>query len=282
MKFRIFKTEVRIGLSALVLLLIFTLWGSAAISSVYGLAIFVVGAFLSLMTHEFAHVFAARAVGVKCDKVTVFLLGAAAHLEEEAKRPRDMLFIAVVGPLTSFLLAAVFFVTLAVAQPLGIVFELLGLLALLNFVLGVFNILPLFPLDGGRLAHSVAWAVTKDKSHGLKVAVYISRFLIVTLLVTHFVFHRSILGLLWPLLIAWFLWAAGSAELKYALLPFHKGDKVQVKREGVWKGHIGVVKEVRHSSEVGTFVFDVELKTVLSPGYVKVLGFFAPELERVN
>src|SRR5690606_36178401 len=115
--------------------------------------------FFSVITHELAHSFMAIHSGIKIPEITLFIFGGLARLSEDAPDPKTEFKIAIVGPLTSFALAALFWVIQAVVrgdQP-SIVVELFGYLAWINLALGVFNLLPGFPLDGGRVLRAFSW-----------------------------------------------------------------------------------------------------------------------------
>lgn len=219
MSFKLFGTRVVLGTGALFLLAILGFWGyrpslgSAALSIA---AMFALGGFLSLLIHEFMHVAVARIFKIKCPQISVMLFGMGAHLESTGKKPKETLAISFAGPFTSFVLAIVFsfvagFVTSA--SPLWVVF---AMLVQLNMILTIFNILPLFPLDGGRVFHSLAWIVTRDRRKGLVAAVYVSRACILLGIAYLLASGATMFSLLWLGMIAFFLWQAGTAELRHS------------------------------------------------------------------
>ena len=127
--------------------------------------------FVSVLLHELAHSLVARARGFPVEGITLFLLGGVTQLGAEARRARDEFVIAVVGPLTSLL---IFAVLLGVDQAIqaratptaAVVFWLWRI----NLVLALFNLLPAFPMDGGRLLHSVVWGATGSMARATRVA----------------------------------------------------------------------------------------------------------------
>lgn len=124
-----------------------TLWG-------LGVA---VGLFIAVLIHELAHVIYALRTGGKVNGITLMMLGGVSELSEAPKRPRDEALMALVGPLTSLGLAALLYGGLVLARQTGS-FNLqfsLFYLSLLNLILGVFNLLPAFPLDGGRIVRAL-------------------------------------------------------------------------------------------------------------------------------
>lgn len=138
--------------------------------------------FASLLAHELAHAFVARALGVPVNRVTLFLFGGLAHMEREPPSPRAEFLIAAVGPLTSFGLGALALAggaflagptlvaaagegpeaAFAAMQGLGPLATILLWVGPVNLVLGVFNLVPGFPLDGGRVLRAILWGVTDD------------------------------------------------------------------------------------------------------------------------
>ncbi|SDM52300.1 site-2 protease family protein [Maricaulis salignorans] len=130
-----------------------------AILGVFGLT-------FSIIAHELAHTFVGRALGMPINRVTLFMFGGAAELEEEPKSPMIELVMALAGPLMSLFLALVFsqLAMLDLAggpqAPLAMVLAYLGLI---NLLLGLFNMLPAFPLDGGRVLRALIWLLGGDR-----------------------------------------------------------------------------------------------------------------------
>jgi len=125
--------------------------------------------FGSLLLHEFSHCVMARRRGLEVKSVTLFIFGGVSSLKGEPKQPADEFRIAIIGPLTSFTLAGVF--ALAGLALWGTGADTAAFyLALINAVLGVFNLLPGFPLDGGRVLRAALWA----RSHSLQSATRIA------------------------------------------------------------------------------------------------------------
>jgi len=217
---RVFGTDVHIGLGAIFLLMIFALFGSSFLSDPFSIAVFSLLALLCLFAHEFAHVLAGRIFGISCPRISVWLFGMGAHLDSMGKNPKEMFVVSAVGPLTSFSLALFFVLALgSVPIPLMLA-QIFAALVFLNVILGIFNILPLFPLDGGRVAHSIFWFFTKSKIKSAVYAVRLSKTLIVLLLAYLasgvIIAGVSPFSLLWPGFLAWLLWNMASAELQIA------------------------------------------------------------------
>lgn len=118
--------------------------------------------FGSILTHEVAHSLVALRTGVRVHSITLHIFGGVSRLGSDAKRPRDEFLIAIVGPATSFFLGALFLAARSALPAASIAACVAQWLGYVNLALGAFNLLPGFPLDGGRVLRSVVWAATKD------------------------------------------------------------------------------------------------------------------------
>jgi Zn-dependent protease len=135
----------------------------------------IVGAVLffgSVLAHEMAHALVSVARGIRVQDITLFLFGGATRAKVESKGPADEFLIAVVGPLTSLGLAAVFWGLATVGDAVlpEAVAGALGYLGLVNLILALFNLVPGFPLDGGRLLRSAIWKTTGSLPRATRVA----------------------------------------------------------------------------------------------------------------
>lgn len=166
--------------------------------------------FLSLLAHELSHAVVARAKGIPVDGITLFLFGGVARTRSEASSPGDEFQIAIVGPLMSFalgaLLAGVAVFGGRAGWPPGLV-SVAQYIAILNVVLAVFNMLPGFPLDGGRVLRSIVWKFTGDMTRATRIASLGGRGL-GWLLIGFGVWEAwrgLIMGGIWLAFIGWFL-----------------------------------------------------------------------------
>ncbi|WP_038655096.1 site-2 protease family protein [Prochlorococcus sp. MIT 0801] len=132
--------------------------------------------FLSVLLHELAHSFVAIGEGLKVRDITLFFLGGMANLEKECPTSKGSLKIAISGPVVSLLLA---FLMILLSNKLSvsnlILSNLLKQVGSLNFLIGVFNLLPIMPLDGGVILKSLIWHFTGSKRAGIKVAITSAR-----------------------------------------------------------------------------------------------------------
>jgi Zn-dependent protease/CBS domain-containing protein len=128
--------------------------------------------FGSVLVHELAHAVVSQARGIRVQDITLFLFGGATRARVESRGPGDEFLIAVVGPLTSGILAALFGIAAGLgrdvlSRPLA---GTLGYLAWTNLLLAVFNLVPGFPLDGGRLLRSAIWKATGSIGQATRIA----------------------------------------------------------------------------------------------------------------
>ncbi len=176
--------------------------------------------FLSVLLHELGHALAGRARGVEVEHITLFIFGGIAQARDEARRPLDEFLLTAAGPLASVALAGAFrgaeLVAAAWGAPAPAV-TVLGFLALLNFVLAVFNMIPGFPLDGGRIFRSIVWAVTGDLARATRWATFGGR-LFGGALIALGLFNLSrgqFISGVWAGFIGWFVVNAASSSQRH-------------------------------------------------------------------
>lgn len=169
--------------------------------------------FASVLAHELAHSVVARARGVPVSRITLFIFGGISSLGGDFENATGEGIIAFVGPLMSMALAVLFYLIalgLHFDTPLGAAARYLGFA---NAVLAVFNLLPAYPLDGGKVLHSFLWRTTGDRLRATRIAAAIGRTIAIIIIafgVIQFIFGS--LGGLWYAFIGWFLYQAGGAE----------------------------------------------------------------------
>ncbi len=118
--------------------------------------------FSSVLVHELAHSLVARAQGINVRSITLFFLGGVSTIESESTSPGHEVVMAGAGPASSLALGAICGVLATVTHAPGVAHALLFYLAWVNVLLGVFNMLPGFPLDGSRVLRATLWALTRD------------------------------------------------------------------------------------------------------------------------
>jgi Zn-dependent protease/CBS domain-containing protein len=173
--------------------------------------------FASVLIHELAHSFVARSQGLEAHSITLFIFGGVSTLKTDSPRPSTEFLIAIVGPLSSFVLAVLaLFAAQATTEPrLELLFSYLFTV---NLLLGGFNLIPGFPLDGGRVFRSLVWQATGDSRRGLELAVNVGQLVGYAFMIWGFirVLSDDVFGGIWIAAIGWFLQGAGQSTLQAA------------------------------------------------------------------
>ncbi len=171
--------------------------------------------FLSVLVHELAHSLVAIAKGLSVQGITLFIFGGVSNIKGEPERPSVEFVMAIVGPLASLVLAGIFWgLRQAVGQQVSPLAAILWYLALVNALLAVFNLIPGFPLDGGRVLRSIIWGATGSLTKATNIAATVGRgfgwaliaFGVFQLITGNF------LGGIWIAFIGWFLSSAANAS----------------------------------------------------------------------
>jgi Zn-dependent protease/predicted transcriptional regulator len=187
---RLFGFEIRIHLSWALILAIIAVTvatqvgrvdpeSSAAVRWLVGGV--VAGVFLlSAIAHELGHAVAARRAGMPGGPVVVYFFGGAASPRTTATRPRDEIVTALAGPLVSIVLGVLLLVPTVVGEvvgggPVQVVGRISFLVGGMNILLGLANLIPAYPLDGGRVARGIAWGRRGDSQRGLRTALRVGR-----------------------------------------------------------------------------------------------------------
>jgi Zn-dependent protease/CBS domain-containing protein len=187
--------------------------------------------FASLLAHEMAHALVARRLDVQVHEITLWLFGGVARLGGEAHSAAAEAKIAIVGPLTSVGLAAVFWILAIATSSTSLLGDAFLWLARINLILALFNMIPAFPLDGGRVLRAALWSRQGDRIRATVTAARVGRafgFILIALgLIEALV--GGMLGGLWTVFIGWFLLSAAGAEeasvmVRQALSGIHVRD----------------------------------------------------------
>jgi Zn-dependent protease len=171
--------------------------------------------FASVLAHELSHALVARSFGLRVRDITLFIFGGAASLEDEAKRPRDEAVMAGAGPVASLVLGAVLS-GIAVVVPQPQVSAIAGWLGFINVWLGIFNLIPGFPMDGGRILRAILWKVRGDRYAATRNAATVGRafgYLLIAIGVYLILQTDNPFNGIWLALIGWFLSNAAEASV---------------------------------------------------------------------
>ncbi len=178
--------------------------------------------FASILAHELCHSLVARAEGGHVDKITLFIFGGVAEIDQEPETPGREFLMAAAGPGMSLVLALLAFMGFALTVSRGApwwIWAPLQYLAGINFVVALFNLLPGFPLDGGRVLRSILWGITGDLLRATKWAVRVGQVIGWSMVVLAIVRVLSgDVGLIWFGLVGWFIASLAGQAYRQQLL----------------------------------------------------------------
>lgn len=198
--------------------------------------------FISILLHELSHSLVAKARGLPVKRITLFLFGGVSNIEREPPSPGTEFLMAVVGPLTSFLLGVGFLflgnltaggVSGSMAEPAQVISQLdpiptlLLWLGFINIILALFNLIPGFPLDGGRILRSVLWKATGNLHRATRWASGVGQFVAWIFIISGIamifgvqipIFGTGLLNGIWLAFIGWFLNNAAIASYKQIVI----------------------------------------------------------------
>ncbi|HZO88852.1 MAG TPA: site-2 protease family protein [Chthonomonadaceae bacterium] len=209
-------------------------WGVAIVAAILF--------FASILAHEMAHSLVAKAKGLPVRRITLFMFGGVSNIEQEPPSAGTEFLVAIVGPITSIVLGVIFSILggllvgnvgtaitspreiLAHAGPLA---TLLFWLGPINILLGVFNLIPGFPLDGGRVLRSILWGITHNLTQATRWAATVGQIVAWLLIVSGIAmvfgvripfFGTGLIGGLWLAFIGWFLNNAAIASYQQVVV----------------------------------------------------------------
>jgi len=171
--------------------------------------------FISVLLHELGHSFLAMRFRIQVKKITLFIFGGVAEIKEEPPSARAEFWIALAGPVVSFLLAGIFYFLGQISTAQSALWVILSYLAFINFILAIFNLIPGFPLDGGRIFRAFIWGMTHDFKKATMIAVTAGRFIAYGFIVLglFLIFSGNLFNGLWLAFIGWFLESAAVAQI---------------------------------------------------------------------
>jgi Zn-dependent protease len=272
----------------------------ASTATAYALAVAAAALFfVSLIAHELGHALAARRFGIQTEGIDLWLLGGVARLSRDSRTPKEEFVVAAAGPFVTLVICAIGAgVGLLLGTPeqlwdaawiqgernlttTGL--ALVGWLTFVNGALFVFNMVPAFPLDGGRIARAIAWAVTKDRRRATAAAGLLGRGFAI-LLGAFGVFQLlegdAVSGL-WYLLLAWFIAGAARAAVMASEISeqLHEVTAVDIMDDGpAWLPEDATALDAEHD----TFrPFDVAWAAMLD-GEGRYLGIVTAERVRAE
>jgi len=231
--FKLFGFEVRIDASWLILAVLIILSLSSgyfpfhykdlstrayAIMGVVG----AIGLFASIIIHEMCHSLVGRRYGVPMHGITLFMFGGVAQMDQESKTPKAEFVMAIAGPIASFILAGAFYLLYLGLKPMAptTIAGVIRYLAWINVILAIFNLIPAFPLDGGRILRAGLWAGKGNLRWATRIAARIGAGFGIVLIVLGIMalLGGSLVGGLWWCLLGMFLRGISHASYQQLLV----------------------------------------------------------------
>lgn len=192
-------------------------WTAAILTSIFF--------FITLLLHELAHSIVAKSRGLRVRAITLFALGGVSQIESEASDAKSEFWIAIVGPLTSLIIGGILIAIAhltgsGVSRPSSPVDAVLLWLGYINLALAAFNMIPGYPLDGGRVMRAIVWWITHNADKSTRIASQVGQ-VVAFLFILYGVFRFFVganFGGLWMAFIGWFLLdAARSSYLQVSV-----------------------------------------------------------------
>ena len=187
---------------------IFSYWLVSFITSIFF--------FLSILLHELGHSIIAKNYKVKVKRITLFVFGGVAEITGEPPKSLAEFWIAIAGPITSFILAGIFYLLEHASGGNDYFIAFFRYLAYINFILAVFNLIPGFPLDGGRVLRAIVWGITKNLKRATIIAGNVGRFFgfFFIMIGVFQIFQGNFFDGMWIAFIGWFLESAANSQIQ--------------------------------------------------------------------
>jgi Zn-dependent protease/CBS domain-containing protein len=234
-----------------------------------------IGLFVSIVIHELFHSLVARRFGLSIRGITLFMFGGVAEMTEEPANAKTEFYMALAGPVTSIALGLIFYSTYLILKRLGVsmgITGIFGYLGIINWALAGFNLIPAFPLDGGRILRSILWWRKKDLRWATRIASRMGEIFGFTLIFlgVFSIFRGSFVGGIWLFLIGMFLQNASQVSMQRLMISkalegetvrrFMKPDPVTIPdtmtlkeavEDYIYRYHYKMFPVVRNSKLVG-------------------------------
>ena len=200
----------------------FEYWFAGAVTSVLF--------FLSVLLHEISHSIVAGKYNIKVNQITLFIFGGIAEIKEEPKSSTQEFWISIAGPIMSLTIAVTSYLISRISPENSQLYAIFNYLFEINLILTLFNLVPGFPLDGGRVFRAIVWSITKDFQRATTIAAMVGRFFgFIFILIGFFLMMKgAVIDGIWIAFIGWFLESAALAQLqKQVLYKLLAGKKVE-------------------------------------------------------
>jgi Zn-dependent protease/CBS domain-containing protein len=178
-------------------------------------ALVVLTLFACVILHEAAHALTARRFGIRTREIELLVFGGVSKLEGSPKTPAQAAQISFAGPLASIVLAIVFGFASAIGGLNGTAQNAFAYLCVVNGILALFNLLPAYPMDGGRLFHALIWNFTRERERATRIAAGVSTMagLLIAAAGLLLIARGALLGGMWVAVMAWFIMRSAQAEV---------------------------------------------------------------------
>lgn len=216
------------------------------------------GLFVSVVLHELGHAVVARHFNIPIERITLFIFGGVAELKQEPTSPKADFLVAIAGPLVTLALAAFFYTLTLLGRSLALPIPFIAItnyLTLINIVVFFFNLVPAFPLDGGRVLRALIWWKTNNLAFATKVATYLGAgfgFILIFFGILSFIVGNVFMGLWWMIL-GLFLYQAAAAS-KTQLYVKKELENEKVKRF-MTKNPISVAPDITLKNFIDQYVY---------------------------
>lgn len=174
--------------------------------------------FLSVLLHELSHTIVANKSGLRVNRISLFIFGGVAHLNEEPQNPYVELKVAIAGPICSVVLAGIFYLLESISK--GVTKAIFEYVAFINLMLFGFNMIPGFPLDGGRILRALWWMNSGNLRRATEVSTSFGKGFAFLLIFYGFflIISGNMISGMWLIFIGFFLYNAAEAGLKHTLI----------------------------------------------------------------
>jgi len=199
-------------------------WSVAAVTSIFF--------FACVLLHELGHSIVALRYKLQVKSITMYIFGGISQITSEPNNALAEFVIAFAGPFTSLLLAGIFYLLELLFKGIAPIFAMTKYLALINLTLAIFNLIPGFPLDGGRVFRAIVWGISHNLRRATEIAILLGRAIafIFILLGVWLIFRGNWTNGLWIAFIGWFLENAALGQQQqqrmHALLAGHTVEQV--------------------------------------------------------
>lgn len=173
--------------------------------------------FITVLLHEVGHALTARKFNLISKSITLFVFGGIADIQGNMSKASVEFFIALAGPLTNLFIALLLYYSAYYFRVYHSIYLIITYLAYTNLLLALFNLLPAFPLDGGRVFRAIIWKITNKYEKATHLSLVVGRFIALLFIMTglYFILRGNIAQGLWIAFIGWFLETGSTSQIQH-------------------------------------------------------------------